>query len=55
MDKTPSRPFGVDYFWLENGARREGRSVATGTTEAEARANFQRQHPHVTVIHPRPQ
>lgn len=53
--KTQPRYFGIDYFWIEDGQRKTGRTVVNGLTESHARARFQRQHRHVTVIAPRPQ
>lgn len=42
--------FRVDYFWLENGERREAHSVGTGADQADAERRFQRKNKHCTVI-----
>lgn len=42
----------VRYEWREaNGAKREGRTVVTALSQAEADAKFQRQNQHVSVMH----
>lgn len=47
-----TRPFRVDYFWVEDGKRREAHTVENGRDLADAERRFQARARHVSVFRP---
>ncbi len=45
-----TKPYAIRYRWTKRGKTYTGHTVASGTSQADARARFARENPHVQLI-----